>query len=129
MNHESPVPVYSPLYLIEIKAKRYAKLVLGEELYGEAALYILNGKVKADGFEYEPKRILVAVDSKLCEFEMEEGTTVYIFGGEPFPEERFIYWNFVASNRELIEQAKQNWKAQTFPKIAGETEFVPLPEF
>jgi hypothetical protein len=54
-------------------------------------------------------------------------TTIYIFGGDAFPEERFIYWNFVASSQELIEHAKQKWQAQTFPKIAGETEFVPLP--
>ena len=55
-------------------------------------------------------------------------TTIYICGGEPFPEERTIYWNFVASTKEFIEQTKEKWLAQTFEKIPGETEFVPLPE-
>ena len=55
-------------------------------------------------------------------------TTVYIFGGEPFPEERYIHWNFVSSSKEKIEQAKTDWKNQTFDKVPGETEFVPLPE-
>jgi hypothetical protein len=46
----------------------------------------------------------------------------------PFPEEHFIFWNFVSSDKELIEKAKKDWTAQTFPKVPGETEFVPLPE-
>ncbi|HRB73329.1 MAG TPA: pirin-like C-terminal cupin domain-containing protein, partial [Flavobacterium sp.] len=61
------------------------------------------------------------------EFEMAANTTVYIFGGEAFPEERFIFWNFVASSKELIEEAKERWQKQEFPKVPGETEFVPLP--
>ena len=59
---------------------------------------------------------------------MHENTTVYIFGGEPFPEERFIYWNFVASDRELIEKAKTKWLEQSFKPVPGETGFVPLPD-
>ena len=73
------------------------------------------------------KTILIANDSKLCEFEIGENTTVYIFGGEPFPEERIIFWNFVASTAALIEDAKLRWENQTFPKVPGEIEFVPLP--
>ena len=59
---------------------------------------------------------------------MEANTTVYIFGGDPLPEERIIYWNFVATNRELIDTAKRNWQDGNFPVIAGETDLVPLPE-
>ncbi|SMC50879.1 pirin family protein [Moheibacter sediminis] len=125
--HTSPVPVYSPLYFIEIKSKEAAKLSIGDDLFGESALYILEGSIKSEGNTYEPKHILIAKDAKLCEFEMTENTTVYIFGGEAFPEERFIYWNFVSSEREKIEQAKQDWLEQKFPKVPGETDFVPLP--
>jgi hypothetical protein len=59
---------------------------------------------------------------------MLENSTIYIFGGEPFPEERIIYWNFVASTRERIEEAKAKWIAQSFAPVPGETDFVPLPE-
>jgi hypothetical protein len=59
---------------------------------------------------------------------MGANTSIYIFGGEPFPEERFINWNFVSSSKERIEQAKADWKAQRFPKVLGETTFVPYPE-
>lgn len=125
---KSPVPVYSPLYFIELKNTAPKTVSLGEHLFGESALYILEGSIESEGHTYEPKNILIANDSKLCEFTMAENTTVYIFGGEAFAEERTIYWNFVASTHELIEDAKQRWLDQTFPKVPGETEYVPLPE-
>ena len=124
---KSPVPVYSPMYFLEIKATSAQKVKIGDYLFGESALYILEGSIKSDGNIFEPKQILITKDSKLCEFEMNENTTVYIFGGEAFPEERFIYWNFVSSSKERIEKAKTDWNNQTFPKVPGETEFVPLP--
>mgnify|MGYP001178149779 CR=1 FL=1 len=127
MGRKSPVPVYSKLYFIEIKSKNRARVKIGAELFGESALYILEGSVIEGEHIYEPKQILIAKDASLCEFEMAENSTIYIFGGEAFPEERIIYWNFVATNKELIEQAKKNWREQNFPKIEGETAYVPLP--
>lgn len=126
---KSPVPVYSPLFMLEIKnpGNTNQLINLGEALHGEAGMYILQGGVETDGEVHEPKRILVAKDTKLCSFTMQPHTTVYIFGGEPFPEERFIYWNFVATSQQLIDDAKQRWIDQTFPMIEGETGYVPLP--
>ncbi len=124
---KSPVPVHSNLYFLELKSGRKRKVKLGDYLFGESGLYILEGNVFSEGNTYDPKQILVANDSKLCEFEMAENTTVYIFGGNPFPEDRHIHWNFVASEKETIDKAREDWKAQRFPKVPGETEFVPLP--
>ncbi|MBF4471904.1 pirin family protein [Flavobacterium sp. HJJ] len=125
---KSPVPVYSPLYLIEIKSTSKATLDIGKDLFGESALYILEGEIINDGNTYGSKQILVAKESSLCQFEMSENSTVYIFGGEPFPEEHFIYWNFVHSDKAVIEKAKQDWIDQKFSKVPNETEFVPLPQ-
>jgi hypothetical protein len=124
---KSPIPVHSKLYFLELKSKTPQKVSIGNDLFGESGLYILEGSILSEGNKYEPKQILVANDSKLCEFEMTENTTVYIFGGEPFPEERHIHWNFVATDKAIIEKAREDWKAQLFPKVPGETEFVPLP--
>lgn len=128
----SPVPVHSELYFIEIKSSHKQQITIGQDLYGESALYILQGSINADGYNYGPKQILVAKESTLCSFEMEADTTVYIFGGIPFEEERFIHWNFVNSDKEVIEKAKKDWKDQNldaFPKVPGdEEEYVPLPE-
>jgi redox-sensitive bicupin YhaK (pirin superfamily) len=128
LGRKSPVPVLSPLYLIEIKSTDRQRIQLGEQLFGESALYILEGNIVAEGNTFSPKQLLVADNSKLCAFEMAEHTTIYIFGGEAFPEERFIDWNFVSSSKERIAQAKQMWLAQQFERVPGETEFVPLPQ-
>lgn len=125
----SPVPVHSALYFIEIKSTAAVSINIGEHLFGESALYILEGSIKSDGHEYGPKQILIAKDTKLCQMELTEHTTIYIFGGDSFPEIRYIHWNFVSSERELIEQAKHDWLEQKFPKVPNETEFVPLPDY
>ncbi len=124
----SPVPVYSPLYFLEIKSAGKQSIRLGTELFGEVGLYILSGSIVIEGNTYAPKELLVAKESSLCEFEMESDTTIYIFGGEPFPEERHIYWNFVATSKELIEAAKEKWRRQEFAPVPGETTFIPLPD-
>lgn len=125
---KSGVPVYSKLYMLELKAETDQYINLHDRLFGESGLYILEGSVSHEGHTFGPKQILITKDAHLCSFEMKAGSTVYLFGGEPFPEERFIFWNFVSSSRDTIESAKELWKAQEFPKVPGETEFVPLPE-
>ena len=130
MGHRSPVPVYSKLYMLEIKSTEKQTLNIGEYLFGESGLYILEGGIESEGNSFGPKQILVAKDSSLCSFTIEASSTIYIFGGEPFAEERFIDWNFVSSDKAIIAEAKQKWIAQQFDKIKGdETEFVPYPTF
>ncbi len=125
---KSPVPVYSKLYMLEIKSKTKQTLNIGDQLYGESGLYILEGGIESDGNVYGPKQLLVAKESSLCEFTIQENSTIYIFGGEPFPEKRYIDWNFVSSSKELIKEAKEKWEAQSFPKIDGDdTEYIPYP--
>lgn len=125
---KSPVPVYSKLFMLEIKSSIAQTVNIGSELYGEAGLYILEGGIASEDNRYGPKQLLVAKDSSLCSFTIEANSTIYIFGGEPFAEERFIDWNFVATDKALIEAAKQKWIAQEFEKIKGEeNEFVPYP--
>jgi hypothetical protein len=51
-----------------------------------------------------------------------------LLGGEPMDGPRYLTWNFVSSSPDRIEQAKSDWKAQAFPKVPGETEFIPLPD-
>jgi redox-sensitive bicupin YhaK (pirin superfamily) len=129
-DRKSPVPVYSKLYMLEIKSSSRQQVTIGEHLYGESGLYILEGGVESDGNEYGPKQMLVTKDSTLCEFTIQAESTIYIFGGEPLPEQRFIDWNFVASDKALIAEAKQKWIDQKFEKIKGEEgEFVPYPSF
>lgn len=108
LGRQSPVPVHSNLYFIEFKSEKGQTIRIGDELFGESALYILEGSIHAEGNTFASGQILIAADSTLCEFEMAANTTVYIFGGEPFPEERYIDWNFVSSSKERLKQAKED---------------------
>lgn len=127
-DRESGVPVYSPLYMIEVKSKEKTELSLGDQLFGESGIYILEGGIEEEGNTFGPKQLLVAQDHSLCTFTMEANSTIYIFGGDPFPEERFINWNFVSSDKSLIDKAKDDWINRRFDKIQGEeNEFVPYP--
>lgn len=128
LGQESPVPVFSELFMIEIKSKTKQVVDIGDELYGESGLYILEGGIESDGNFYGPKQLLVAKDSTLCQFTIAENSTIYIFGGEPFPEKRYIDWNFVSSSKERIGAAKQKWIDKGFPTIKGEEdEYIPYP--
>ncbi|MCC4226882.1 MULTISPECIES: pirin family protein [Zunongwangia] len=129
---QSPVPVHSPLYFIEIKTKTPQKVNIGDKLFGEVGMYVLDGTVKIENNDYGTKQLLIAKNASLCEFETNGATTLYLFGGDAFEEERFMFWNFVNSDKSILEQAKQNWKTQNlkaFPKIPNDDkEYVPLPE-
>lgn len=128
LGRKSPVPVYSKLFMIEIKSASKQVVNIGNQLYGESGLYILEGSIESDENVYESNQLLVAKDSSLCQFTIAANSTLYIFGGEPFPEERWIDWNFVSTNKALIAEAKQKWKDQSFAKVNGdEDEFVPYP--
>ncbi|TXF75077.1 pirin family protein [Chryseobacterium sp.] len=131
-SRKSPVPVHSKLFFLEIKSQTSRKLNIGNDLFGEVAMYVLEGNVMTDGHTFGGKQLLIAKNANLCEFEIGENATVYLFGGEPFDEERFMFWNFVNSDKEIIEKAKQNWHDQNleaFPKVPGDdVEYVPLPK-
>ncbi len=125
---KSPVKTYSPLFLIEMNSVSYSEINIGNDLFGEVAMYILKGKVEIDDIEFDANQILVAKNPKLCAFKMKENSHIYIFGGDPFLEERYINWNFVSSSKNKIDEAIELWKKQKFPIIPNDAEeFVPYP--
>lgn len=132
LGYTSPVSVYSPLYFIEIKSTEQAMINIGEGLFGESAMYILEGAIKSEEHTYTSKHILIANNSKLCSFEMQANTTVYIFGGEPLTEQRLILWNFVSYDQNRLDKAKQDWidqNHQVFPLIQNDNNsYIPFPE-
>ena len=131
-DHESPVPVHSPLYFLEIRTSEAKKINIGKKLFGEVGMFVLDGTVKIEDNNYGSKQLLIAKNASLCEFETNGETTLYLFGGEPFPQERFMFWNFVSSDKDKLEKAKVDWHDQNtsvFPKIPGDDrEYVPLPK-
>lgn len=127
--YQSPVPVFSDLYFLELTATEESVLDIGAHLFGESALYVLEGEVEIEGTVFGGKQLLITKTAELCSFIMKKGAVVCIFGGTPLPEEHFIHWNFVSSDKALIQKAREDWKAQRFDPVPGETDYIPLPDF
>ena len=127
----SPAPASSPLFYVDLQLQPGARLAMPSE-YAEQALYIVDGSLDLgrDG-SFGAGQLLVlkpGATLTLAGGGSGSGARVMLLGGEPMDGPRYLTWNFVSSSVERIEQAKADWKAQAFPPVAGETEFIPLPD-
>src|SRR5206468_825254 len=100
--------------------------VPGEQV--ERAFYLIDGAVTVDGQPFAPTELVILKPHAEIVLASESGAHLVLVGGEPFPEQRFLYWNFVSSRPERIEQAKRDWREQRFARVPGENEFIPLPD-
>ena len=101
-----------------------------ETHYEERAFYVVDGEVSVEpGDEvYAAGRLVVLRPGAAITLRAGHGPArVMLLGGEAMPEPRHIWWNFVSSSRERIEQAKTDWREGRFARVPGETEFIPLP--
>ncbi|GAB3203378.1 redox-sensitive bicupin YhaK (pirin superfamily) [Pontibacter aydingkolensis] len=124
MNH---VKTHSPLFYLHAILDKDARFGLPKE-HAERGIYIANGSIEVGGRTYTSGQMLVfskGVDPKIL---AKEKTTLMLLGGEPLGE-RFIWWNFVSSRKERIEQAKADWKeGRILLPPTDNLEFTPLPE-
>jgi len=123
----SPAPVFvQTLFVgVEIDAGRAFELDAEHE---ERAVYALEGDVTVAGVPLPPQHMVVIGHREAVEIKALTRARLMLVGGEKADGERLIWWNFVASSRDLIEDAKQLWRNGHFPRVPGETEFIPLPE-
>jgi redox-sensitive bicupin YhaK (pirin superfamily) len=97
--------------------------------YDERAIYIVSGKIDIAGDEFGAGQLLVFKPGDRISILAIDQARVMIVGGEPMDGPRNIWWNFVSSSKERIEQAKHEWKTGRFDTVPGdESEFIPLPE-
>jgi redox-sensitive bicupin YhaK (pirin superfamily) len=95
----------------------------------ERAIYTLEGEVSISGDVFPAERLLVFRPGDEIVVSSDTGAHFMLFGGASLGSQRYIWWNFVSSSKERIEQAKQEWKTGRFDIVPGdEEEFVPLPE-
>lgn len=114
----------------------YADIVLGpgglipiDAEADERALYVATGEASLDGQRLEPMTLYVLRPGHVGTLASDLGGRVMLCGGEAFTTPRHVWWNFVSSDRERINQAKEDWKDGRFPKVAGDDkEFIPIPE-
>jgi redox-sensitive bicupin YhaK (pirin superfamily) len=121
------VKTSSPLFYLHVVLNPGVRFELPQE-HSERGLYIVRGSVEVKGVLYTEGKMLVFTKSEDPVITAKEQTTLMILGGEPLGE-RYIWWNFVSSRKERIEQAKEDWKQGRIllPPTDNE-EFVPLPE-
>jgi redox-sensitive bicupin YhaK (pirin superfamily) len=125
----SPVTVASPLFYADTVLAPGAAVPLPEE-HEERAAYVLNGDVDLASDQFEPGRMLVfRSGDRLALRAGLAGARLLLLGGAAMDGPRYLFWNFVSSNRDRIEQAKADWRSGRFGKVPGdELEFIPLPE-
>ena len=125
--YTSPVHTYTRTLFIEFKSTNQKKFQFSCEEQ-EAAIFLIEGKVSANGTVLTEKNILILDDKENIEIVAEAGSRFGVIGGDALPEKRYIWWNFVSSKIEQIHLAALSWKTQTFPKITGEEKYTPLPD-
>jgi len=122
------VEVLSPLFYVEARIEAGADLVLPVE-YAGRALYVVSGTVSSDGKPHGEGTMLVFREHTRACVTALEPAHVMLIGGAPLAGERIIWWNFVSSSRERLEQAKDDWRNRRFAPVPGdEIEFIPLPD-
>jgi redox-sensitive bicupin YhaK (pirin superfamily) len=125
----SPVQVFSKLFYVDVRSTRAQTLSIEpSDLIGERAAYVVEGTLFAENQTINAGNMIVFKNNIPLQMTVGSDSRLMLLGGEPLAEKRYIWWNFVSSSEEKIERAKLRWKTQQFPKITGETEFVPLPD-
>lgn len=124
---ESPVAVFSDTLYVAIDLAPGAELEL-DPAHRERALYVLEGEAQLDGADLPAMHLLVLDDGVRHRLSAKTAVKAMLLGGEPLDGPRHMWWNFVSSSKERIEQAKHDWVLGKFGDVPGETEFIPLPE-
>ena len=97
--------------------------------YDERAVYLVSGRVDIAGEVFESGQLLVFKPGDRISILAETNARLMLLGGEPMDGPRHIWWNFVSSSKERIDEAKNDWRQGRFAIVPGdEQEFIPLPE-
>jgi redox-sensitive bicupin YhaK (pirin superfamily) len=124
----SPVATTSNTLFADVVLTAGSSLPLDPE-HEERAIYLLDGEVDIAGDRFQPGRLLVFRPGDRITISALADTRLTLFGGATMDGPRHIWWNFVSSRKDRIDQAKADWAAGHFGKVPGdEIEFIPLPE-
>lgn len=122
---QSPVATRSALFYVDVQMPIATQLSLPPE-HEQRAIYVVEGSVAIDDQAVQSGRMAIFATGGDIEIVASANARLMLFGGAPLGE-RILWWNFVASSHERIEQAKLAWSAQTMGQVPDENEFIPLP--
>ena len=122
----SPVRTFSNTVYAELRMDEGAELTVPDD-WEELAVYVASGGARIDGHDYTDGTMAVACAGRGLRITALRECLLMLLGGAALGE-RHIWWNFVSSRRERIEQAKRDWQEGRFDKVPGDDEFIPLPD-
>lgn len=124
----SPVETFSEMVYAAVTLADGARYPVGTE-HIERAIYVIDGALTVEGQvgRFEAGELVLLKPGAEIVVRGDGAARLALVGGEPLAEPRFIYWNFVSSSRDRIEQAKADWREQRFAPVPEESEFIPLP--
>jgi redox-sensitive bicupin YhaK (pirin superfamily) len=123
----SPVKTFTATVYADAKLAPGARLPFPPD-YEERAVFVAEGTAEVAGDSFPASQLLVFRAGDAIELKAPAGARLILLGGEPMDGPRHLWWNFVSSSQERIEQAKADWRAGRFAAVPGETEFIPLPD-
>ncbi len=122
----SPVRADAPTLYLECRLAAGGRLRLPRDT-DELAVYVVDGEVGIGGRDFSGGQMAVACPGAALELAAAADCRVMVIGGTSLGQ-RHIWWNFVSSSKERIEQAKQDWRDGRFAPVPGDDEFIPLPD-
>jgi len=123
----TPVETFSDLFYAAIDLPVGGRITIPAD-HEERALYLLSGRIFIAGHETAESEMLVLQPGRAIDVQALAPTRLLALGGATMDGPRHIWWNFVSSSRERIEQAKADWQQERFAPVIDETERIPLPE-
>jgi redox-sensitive bicupin YhaK (pirin superfamily) len=124
----APVATFSEMFFADVRLEKGARLPI-DATHEERGAYLTEGTVEIAGDVFEAGRLVVFRPGDAHVVTALTAARLILLGGEPMDGHRHIWWNFVSSSKERIEQAKEDWKNGRFNKVFGdEKDFIPLPE-
>ena len=128
LGQASPVKTYSETVYADAALQAGALLPFDAD-YEERAIYTVSGEIEIAGDRFGPGQLLVLHPGDAITVTARTDARFMLLGGEPMDGPRHIWWNFVSSRQDRIEQAKADWSAGRFDPVFGDTEeYIPLPE-
>lgn len=123
----SPVDVASPTLFVHYLSHRSHELSYSTGEF-EVGFYLIDGSLNCEGQTFGNNELLVFSEQSKIKLQLDDNTRIAIIGGKAFPKEKNIWWNFVSSTKEKINQARINWNQGKFPMVATEKHRLLAPE-
>jgi redox-sensitive bicupin YhaK (pirin superfamily) len=123
----SPAEILSRFFFIDVRADAGSEVDFDPD-YEEVAIYVVEGTLEIGLENVEAGELVVLGPGNTVKLKALTSAIFAVLGGDALPEPRLMYWNFVSTRKEAIEQAKEDWQRQRFVTVPGDDDYTPLPD-